>query len=678
MVRFFRAFAFAGLLAGVKAFVVFAAEPIQLPHVKPIGMAYWGLHLPDAPHPNELTNNQLPLLGVSKPSTTVSSNTPCDLIAGCTAAYSVDRKIVGAYAGNLFQLSRTHDANTQNIGFDGSGNVDTATIAAFCNTTVPLTNAKLTTGAYGCAFHLIYDQSGNSNTLTCTRSTSTCSGAAQDVPLQVDDTRGTPRVYTDNTVGSYFNNATATNVPINDADKTISVFMNDGKVATSPSGPTSNTTFGLYHCVSGCALDAGSNFGLGVFAHKNFHAFGVDLEADSHQVHYAPGGAGGSVDATVDPLGLRGDVIGISSYTQSTKTILDDINGLYVYSAVYSPGLCSASSCHTGGTKPNQIRVGAGGDASMFPSWFYEGIIFNSVLSQSDRATLQSNTATYYSVSLAATCGAGTTIVDTLGRSVGGTQIQTYGLRVLDRQYVGPIALLQRASDSTYQAIGASGCNFDTSSAATFCNATTCTVVTLYSQTMDPVGSQGSYGGTASDLRQMTQFSAAAPQYTASCIGSLPCMTFTGSLHLDQNYSLDNINSPYTFLAVANVTGAGGFQAILGDGNMFLGSGAANTTAYAQGVSSDGSATLTITNAFHSFGDTANSSTSMTIYVDGSSSTNNSITVTNTTGTLGAGIATAGNILTGKMTEFARILGTAVSSGNISTIQSNQKTYWGF
>ena len=68
---------------------------------------------------------------------------------GAVLACSV-RKISGAYTGDCMTVRRSSDNTEQDIGFDASGNLDTAAIATFCGTSSGYVSKW-------------YDQSGNSN-----------------------------------------------------------------------------------------------------------------------------------------------------------------------------------------------------------------------------------------------------------------------------------------------------------------------------------------------------------------------------------------------------------------------------------------------------------------------------------------------------------------------------------
>jgi hypothetical protein len=83
---------------------------------------------------------------------------PCDLYAAggapCVAAHSTTRALYGAYHGPLYQVRRTSDNTTRDIGVRNAGGyADAATQDAFCADT-------------SCVITVIYDQSGRDNRLT--------------------------------------------------------------------------------------------------------------------------------------------------------------------------------------------------------------------------------------------------------------------------------------------------------------------------------------------------------------------------------------------------------------------------------------------------------------------------------------------------------------------------------
>jgi hypothetical protein len=83
-----------------------------------------------------------------------SSYTPLCNISACTYAYSTERQMVSS-ATVAFQVERTVDSTTQDVGFLGNGRVNTATVDAFCNAAVSGVISR------DCLISKVYDQSGN-------------------------------------------------------------------------------------------------------------------------------------------------------------------------------------------------------------------------------------------------------------------------------------------------------------------------------------------------------------------------------------------------------------------------------------------------------------------------------------------------------------------------------------
>ncbi|MFL6112127.1 MAG: arabinofuranosidase catalytic domain-containing protein, partial [Catenulispora sp.] len=83
---------------------------------------------------------------------------PCDIYASgntpCVAAHSTTRALYGAYSGNLYQVRRSSDNTTKDIGvLSPGGYANAATQDSFCAGT-------------SCVITIIYDQSGRGNNLT--------------------------------------------------------------------------------------------------------------------------------------------------------------------------------------------------------------------------------------------------------------------------------------------------------------------------------------------------------------------------------------------------------------------------------------------------------------------------------------------------------------------------------
>ncbi|MEU7588797.1 arabinofuranosidase catalytic domain-containing protein [Micromonospora sp. NPDC049230] len=86
-----------------------------------------------------------------------SGSRPCDIYASggtpCIAAHSTTRALFASYAGNLYQVRRSSDNTTRNVGLTGTGGTaNAATQDSFCTGTT-------------CVITVVYDQSGRGNDL---------------------------------------------------------------------------------------------------------------------------------------------------------------------------------------------------------------------------------------------------------------------------------------------------------------------------------------------------------------------------------------------------------------------------------------------------------------------------------------------------------------------------------
>jgi len=87
-----------------------------------------------------------------------ASSGPCDIYASggtpCVAAHSTTRALYAAYNGSLYQVRRSSDSTTLNIGvLSAGGYANAAAQDSFCSGTT-------------CVITIIYDQSGRGNNLT--------------------------------------------------------------------------------------------------------------------------------------------------------------------------------------------------------------------------------------------------------------------------------------------------------------------------------------------------------------------------------------------------------------------------------------------------------------------------------------------------------------------------------
>src|SRR5947208_2574140 len=94
---------------------------------------------------------------VSTGTSQAATTGPCDIYASggtpCVAAHSTTRALYGSYNGALYQVRRSSDNTTRDIGvLSAGGYVNAATQDSFCAGT-------------SCVITIIYDQSGPGNTL---------------------------------------------------------------------------------------------------------------------------------------------------------------------------------------------------------------------------------------------------------------------------------------------------------------------------------------------------------------------------------------------------------------------------------------------------------------------------------------------------------------------------------
>ncbi|HTI27044.1 MAG TPA: arabinofuranosidase catalytic domain-containing protein [Kutzneria sp.] len=112
----------------------------------------------------------LPVLGLATTRTAAAATQKtCDLYASggtpCAAAYSTTRALFASYNGPLYQIQRTSDHGTLNIGLRSAGGVvDAAPQVSFC-------------GGTSCTITQLYDQTANGNHMPISPG-SACSGCS--------------------------------------------------------------------------------------------------------------------------------------------------------------------------------------------------------------------------------------------------------------------------------------------------------------------------------------------------------------------------------------------------------------------------------------------------------------------------------------------------------------------
>ncbi|MBM0234958.1 ricin-type beta-trefoil lectin domain protein [Micromonospora sp. STR1_7] len=160
---------------------------------------------------------------------------PCDIYASggtpCIAAHSTTRALYEAYAGNLYQVRRSSDNTTRNIGLTGTGGTaNAATQDSFCAGTT-------------CVITVVFDQSGRGNDLWY-QGSSVVPGSPQSKPAVATSESLT--------VGG----AKAYSLYINPGNS----YWRDGHLTGVPTGAAPE---GMYMVTSGTHVNSGCCFDYG-------------------------------------------------------------------------------------------------------------------------------------------------------------------------------------------------------------------------------------------------------------------------------------------------------------------------------------------------------------------------------------------------------------------------------
>ncbi|WP_410597008.1 arabinofuranosidase catalytic domain-containing protein [Amycolatopsis sp. lyj-23] len=166
-----------------------------------------------------------------------SGTAPCDIYASggtpCVAAHSTVRALYGSYAGNLYQVRRSSDNATKEVGVRAAGGTADASVQdSFCAGT-------------SCVITVVYDQSGRGNDLWY-QGSSAVPGSSQSSPAKATSeslTVGGAKAYSlyINPGNSYWRDGHLTGVPTGSAPEGMYMV-------------TSGT-----HVNSGCCFDYGNS-----------------------------------------------------------------------------------------------------------------------------------------------------------------------------------------------------------------------------------------------------------------------------------------------------------------------------------------------------------------------------------------------------------------------------------
>lgn len=564
---------------------------------------------------------------------------------GLSAYYSLNRRVVPAYTGSLFQLKRS-DTTTLDIGQLATGLVDRAAFNTFCGGMPANPNA--------CSYNGVYDQTTNTNHMSLVNS-----GTVFTV-----DSQGRPTMTSISSSG-HFNKATPTNTPTGTADVTVTI-VGDDTLGVPDCGD-----FGLYHATTLPNNIQGTDFALAAWAYPSqpgWRWFGLDLEQDVRLIPYGNYNTSGS--PSVGDLSKAGVYVGIASYQQSsTNVTLDFNNGERVNTSTYGV-------MNYGGALPAQIRLGAGGDGCPTNSIFYEGAIYSVAMTAGQRAAYSRNVQQFYGITSPLACANAprpSSALEILGRD---NVLMAWGLRRLDPAMRGPLAVITRATDHTSKVIGsATGtCDFDTATAATFLAATTGVITQTLNQIMPGVVTTNYTTVPFSDTTIAANGEGSSPTYTQNCVGSHPCIDSASSKSLLTSTSGTFATRPLSVIAVMQrPSGTFGGALSTGSFNLFLGGGGSANLALFQAHSSGGLTKAMADSAWHTVVGIVPDSTHVQLCVDGACDLSGAVTTADPTGTISLfGVNGATKVL-----ELYIVSG-AVTTGQAAAIATAAQLYWGY
>lgn len=271
-----------------------------------------------------------------------------DTYTGAAAAYSL-RKLRTAYTGNAITVRRSSDNTSQNIGFDANGNLDTTSLLSFI-------------GAGNGFVTQWYDQSGNSR--NATQPTATTQPQIVSNGIIYTD-KGKP-VVANPSVGQL--TSLITPIQTHTLGLPVSTIF-AGKINALGSNPFDN--FGLYLGGTG-NTGGGSRYEMGV---------------DNTSYYVIRRNDGGSVSGL---MGTYNTNTFISQGLFGTSQINSRKNGIDYTPVNYSG---------TAFTETNTFKLmGGGTSVSFHPAMYAFEYIFYFSDQYSNRAGIESNINTYYSI----------------------------------------------------------------------------------------------------------------------------------------------------------------------------------------------------------------------------------------------------------------------------------------
>ena len=624
---------------------------------------------------------------------------PCDILstAGtpCSAAFSVTRRLVSAYSGNLFQLyCPSCNPTMMNIG-TVPGAIS-GLVGGEVN--IPAANAYCSQAPNACYIYQLYDQTGNGNNLPST--VPAAGGIIQMAPYQLAVVDGLPIIQNAQyLVGNAFSTGgqstahyrlrTGT-VGIPSGNSPISVYyvrwnywlgVSDGDFGDMEAS-VRDTGIGHMFALgysnwgeAGAVAGGGENGGYGPY-------YCVDRENGldcGPQTSSGSGGTNPPVSSGTTPRPSPPLFTEIAKYSPATGTetieMADATGKTTPLTTVYNtgPGYPVVSPPFPFAMEGG-LSLCEGGDGTIAYCAFQEGAVLASATTASSDAAIQTNIASFYSQF--PQYGPNQPIIG--GQYQGPGDLASgatgwWGLRAYNSAYaatLSPAVVLQRASDNTLQTINVTATgDFNATAAQTFCASTTCTIEEWFDQS--------GYGynmvqTTAADQAQLLFNCNNMSKACAYFNGTSDAYTATYTAPTPQPFTLQAVYQKTNFTDVVGGALLSTYPETNGSTNMAEG----NAAETAQMYSNSNGLLPAPTYVFVSLTGVYNGAASVGYQ--------NGFTYTESIGTGNLGTAVwmgsnsnASQYLIGYLDEAA-VWPTGLTAAQVAAVQTNQRLYWQF
>jgi Alpha-L-arabinofuranosidase B, catalytic len=496
---------------------------------------------------------------------------PCDGTTGCAEAWSLARAMTVAYAGPLFQLGRSSDSSTLDIPQTAQHTANLSGVYNFC---------KLTYCWYNTIYRQIQTSTSNNNLvdrLATDTSLLYCDNGGVHyckAPFWIDPFTGYPVLPT--VLPAAYNNINANNsgngltgIIDNPAAQSV-IWIGRDEWGTSRSGHWGpGAEEGAYGTPTyyGDIINVGNQYGntfVDPVVCTSATSFCMFVDYNSIQVSPP---SWNQVDYSSSPGFM---VLDSKLEVTPTNQIWLMWNGTQKFTV--SP---PATATYSGGLINHAMWLGSNsGSNDHSAGLFYEGILYQRLLSNSEDAAVYNNANTFYSAGTPAAC---TGVADyryfiQTYNSFASTQPisstrAAWALYPMGATQTGPIVTLRDVSTLTTQTYGrtASGCNLDPA-AATFCATHGCSVAKLFNQAWYSTTNIANIHDGLLDLTAAS--TSAEPTVTFNSLNGRPTMHFSGSQKLctgtwstgGGNTGSGNttipMEQPWSLMAVARRTGS--------------------------------------------------------------------------------------------------------------------------